>query len=127
VIECAIFSNKEGAGYIADSVVEMERLCNRHAEVIQFGSEKLIPDCMTDLDGFYSRYVKYIGVKHDSFTVLQHSLFMQEGAKELVLHIGQHEGKEYFKSVIWVSPERFYIQYQPSGGRDYNRVNGKWN
>jgi hypothetical protein len=122
MIQEALFSDKEGSGYISDSFHEIAAICSPHAEPIAFGDTELLPSCETDLEGFYNRPLMYVG--HMSCN--DGSIFLPDGAIEMVFYAGEHEGKHYFKSVYWITRDRFYIQYQPSGGRDYNRVKGHW-
>lgn len=123
MIHDAIFSDKEGGGYIADSYTEVAKLCQLHAEPIMFGDTELLPICKTDLEGFYNRPVLYMGYKDAGG---KGGIFLPDDALEMVFYIGDDEGKYFFKSVYWISRDRFYIQYNPKGGSDFNRVNGEW-
>lgn len=69
----------------------------------------------TDLKGFFNRKLEVCGLDKDKMTIF---------------FIGETEdlfGKTYyFKPVLVLSENRFYICHHPNHGRDYNYINGEW-
>lgn len=116
MIHEAIFSHAEGSGYITDHPDEIKSILNNTTVMVMFGDTPLVIGSFTDLDGFYNRPVKFMGVAGKP----------EDSLLEMIFYIGESWNKHYYKSVFWVDQNRFYIQYQPNGGRDYNRVNGVW-
>ncbi len=123
MIKEVIFSNKEGFGYISNTMAEMLSTVKLHAEPLIFGNLELLPGSETDLEGFLCRKILYMGHKTPKSKC---SIFLPNGAINLLFYLGEDDNEHYFKSIFYLSPTRIYIQYQPNGGRDYNRVNGKW-
>lgn len=85
-------------------------------QTIRLGNVCLVPELMTDLDGFYKRPLKYAGHK----------------GKELYFYIGDDDAdlfkpiRSYYEVLHYLSEIRFFKLYSSKGGRDYNFKNGKW-
>lgn len=106
-----LFSGGEGFGYIAHNSDVAERFLPEPAEfkfaTVQAGTK-------TDLAGFFSRPIEYLG----------------RDGKELLFLKGVETdlfgGTYYYEAIFLISPTRLYMHTNPLGGRDYNFVNGKW-
>lgn len=112
MIEHQLFSKKQGAGFISHSFAEMQLKCATGPN-LKLGDTLLVPGQAFDLEGFFIRPLLFVG-------------FYRSNPHQMIFYMGEHNNRQYFQEVFWLSEDRFYIQYQPNGGRDYNRVNGVW-
>lgn len=115
MIQHAIFSGKQGSGFISDSFEEISQSCSpvNADAILIIGNTVLVPEMSFDLEGFFIRPLLYLGLYNSE-------------PHRMVFYMGEHNNRQYFQEVFWLSEDRFYLQYKPNGGRDYNRVNGVW-
>jgi hypothetical protein len=121
MINEVIFSDKQGSGIIADSYSELQQAVSIHAEPIQLGDLVILPGTKTNLEGFFISPLIYLGLYASIW-----GLFLPSNSRAMLFYMGEHEGKHYAQLVYWITNNRFYLQYQDSGGRDYNKVKGVW-
>ena len=110
-MEYTLFSANEGAGYISDNP-EIDERFKLQEVIFEFGT--ILPGYENNLGGFFIKPLKYIG----------------RDKKELLFFIGTDNSlsgtKFYYLSINYITPTRFYIQYAPISGRDYNYKNKQW-
>jgi hypothetical protein len=115
MIESVIFSYKEGMGYISDDYNAIDELIDDVA--ITINNKLILPEQLTDLDAYYSREIKYLGV-------------LKSNPKEMVFYIGSDknifETKFYYSSLVKITENRVFECFTYGSGRDMIFVNGKW-
>lgn len=111
-MESVIFSNTQGSGYISTTEIFDDPLSYLPVVIVD---EILVPGVYTDVRGYFSRDLKYIGLKGDN---------------ELIFYIGSSrslfEIKHYWQSLWLISPERLYQVFGHGSGRDFNWIRGEW-
>ena len=115
-MERVLYSQKEGAGIIC----EAGEIIPVRKDSVCIVDEVIMPGTFTDLKGFYKRAVEYIGLDASN-----------SDSKIMIFHLGSSKDlfpKSYYAEVLYLTPTRFYIQYNPLGGRDYNwnAKTGEW-
>lgn len=110
----------------SDSFEEVVNQLDTENEVL-LGRDILIPGQETTLSDYYSMPVRYVGrtkeEKPDIYGVPNktfHLVFFLDHTDDLFTH------EYWFEKIFYVTSERFFCHYVPSGGRDYNYINGTW-
>lgn len=106
-----IFADNQGGGFISDTKEELLAAVQWNKNAVYFGNSLILADTETDLSGFFIRKVPFIG---------------RDEKNQMFFYYGEHDGKHYWGTVLWLSSVRFYVQYNDKGGRDFNFVNGVW-
>lgn len=108
-----LYSDKQGMGYIFDNEIDILQFINPVS--IAVGTETLIPGCMTDLDQYLIKKVKYLGLVNNTGMI-----FFYGSTNNLF------QNKYYYGLIYRVTQTRIFEMFSHTGGRDHNFINGKW-
>jgi hypothetical protein len=81
---------------------------------LQIGRTLLEAGKMYDLDNFFSKKIKYCGMRNG------YMVFYLGTTKNLF------DSLSYYELIFYSTPTRFFCHYTTQGGRDHNFINGFW-
>lgn len=115
-METVIYSNQGGCGLILEGDEKESDFINP-ASVMLHGQE-LNPDDLTDLDGMFTKPIRYAGILKDSeFTVM-------------CFHTGDDENlfefKKYYYTFYWIEENRIANCYSFGSVRDFFWRQNHW-
>ena len=113
VDHATLFSHGQGMGYIFDNDTDIKQFI--FPTIIKVGTQLLVPNCFTDLDGYLTKKVEYLGTNGVS--------------KEMIFYYGSDNSlfpKFYYGSIFQITETRIFEMFSNKGGRDQNFINGKW-
>ncbi|MHC1707508.1 MAG: hypothetical protein AB9842_08300 [Bacteroidales bacterium] len=117
MITPALFSNKNGSGYIADNPDEiMYAIGLETCQGVTINGKWICPGSFITLDDFFCRPLLFMGLKGDN---------------ELIFYIGKEEvdlfgEKYYYQSIFKIDESRIFEMFSPNAGSDFYFKNGKW-
>jgi hypothetical protein len=114
MLEKVIWSNSGGAGFIIYNEVEEKYILKGSVELHGL---KLTTGDLTDLDGLFTKPIRFAGLLKDEHTVMCFHTGDEEDLFEL---------RQYYYCFWWISPTRIFNKYSHNAGRDFNWVKGDW-
>lgn len=110
-----IFSDSQGMGYVSSAAVLPEGFIRDRGEAVNIAGGTLYPGTDSDLMGFFSRPLRYLGIHKEN---------------EMIFYIGSTAdlfGEVHFwQRMIYCSRTRIFSMYSNNAGRDWNWVNNQW-
>jgi hypothetical protein len=114
-IKEVIYANNCGLGIITNGIEESEFIDKIEVEIL---GQKLIPESMTNLNGYFFEDVKYCGLKKDSEHI------------KMIFYTGENsdlfDTKKYYYCLYLINNKRIANVYAHGSCRDFIFKNGKW-